>query len=167
MSGDPSPAADTRRRRASGRDFAAGLAIFLIALYALIEAVRMPYYEQGERGLLSSPGLTPGLLALGLIALSLVLMFRARGFKFAITLAKPGVETWRVLTVFAILILYVGLMKPLGYIVTTFVMLAGFQLIFARRRDLRYILIFCIGLSAAVTGALYYVFGKLFLIPMP
>ena len=163
----PGPGADTGSRRRSGSDFAAGLLIFLIALYALIESVNMPYYEQGERGLLSSPGLTPGLLSLGLMLMALALMVRARGCKFNIQFAWPALETWRVLTVLLILVLYVALMRPLGYVLSTFLMLAIFQFIFASRRTLSYILICCIALSAFVTAALYYVFAVFFMIPFP
>jgi putative tricarboxylic transport membrane protein len=161
------PGVNNVGRRASGSDFGAGLVIFLIALYSLIDSILMPYYEDGERGPLSSPGLTPGLLSLGLMIMALVLMFRARGFKLNIAFTKPAPETWRVLAVFSILVLYVALMRPLGYVISTFLMLAAFQFIFARKRSWQTILLFCIGLSALVTGALYYVFGEIFLIPMP
>ena len=154
-------------RRASGSDFAAGLVLGLIALYTLIDSIRMPYYESGERGPLSSPGLTPGLLSLGLLLLSLVLMFRARGFAWRLAVTRPTPEAWRVLAVLAILVVYVALLKPLGYVIATFVMLAVFQFIFARRRTLAYVLIFCLGLSAVVTAALYYAFAVFFLIPLP
>jgi len=46
-------------------------------------------------------------------------------------------------------------------------MLAAFQYIFGKKRDLKYVLVFCIGLSAVVTMVLYYVFGVVFMIPLP
>ena len=161
------PATKKSRNHASGSDFVAGLVILLVTVYTLIESIRMPYYEEGERGLLSSPGLTPGLLSAGLILMALALMFRNFRFRFTFQFKKPTIETWRILSVLIILVAYVGLMKPVGYIFTTFLMLASFQFIFARKQDLKYILIFCIGLSALVTGILFYVFGIIFMIPLP
>lgn len=145
----------------------AGLIVVLVTGYTLIESIRMPYFEEGKRGLLSSPGLTPGLLSIGLIVMALSLMFRNRHVRFSVKFKKPDVETWRVLTVFVILVLYVLLMKPLGYGLITFLMLAAFQYIFGKKRDLKYVLVFCIGLSAVVTMVLYYVFGVVFMIPLP
>ena len=151
----------------SQTDFLAGLVMGVIAVLVLIESIRMPYYEEGKRGLLSSPGLTPGLLALGLIVMSVLLMLRARGFRPSFKRFALQVETGRVLAVIAILLAYVAAIKPLGYVVATFAMLAVFQTAFMRRRTLRDLLLWPVGLSAVVTGALYYVFAKIFLIPIP
>ena len=154
-------------KRASQSDFIAGAVIGVISLLILVESIRMPYYEEGKRGLLSAPGLTPGLLAAGLLLMSLLLMFRARGFKVQLTRFKFQAETGRVLTVVAILVAYVGAIKPVGYVVATFVMLAVFQAAFMEKRTVKTLLLWSVGLSAVITGALYYVFAKVFLIPIP
>ena len=151
----------------SQSDFFTGAVIGVIALLVLVESIRMPYYEEGKRGLLSSPGLTPGLLALGLIIMSALLMFRARGFRLSVERFALRIETGRVLAIIAILVAYVAAIKPFGYVVSTFLMLAIFQVLFMHRRTLRNIVLLPIGLSAVVTGALYYVFAKVFLIPIP
>ena len=166
MSDDP--AAVSVEQRSSAGDFFAGLVIFLIALYTLIESVRMPFYREGIEGFLSSPGFTPGLVSIGLLGLSGALMLRSRTFKLDLAGARLEVETIRVLTVFGIIFVYVLTMPWIGYVAATFLMMLGFQLIFAkRRREPFFIAVWGIGLSAVLTGILYALFGKFFLIPLP
>ena len=158
---------DANGKRSSQSDFITGAVMGIISLAMLVESIRMPYYEEGKRGLLSSPGLTPGLLAAGLLIMSLLLMFRARGFTVNLTRFRFEPETGRVLGVVAILVAYVAAIKPVGYVIATFVMLAVFQAAFMQRRTLKTLLLWPVGLSAVITGALYYVFAKVFLIPIP
>jgi hypothetical protein len=162
---DPETAAPEARLRKTGADFIAGLVIFAISLYALIVSIRMPYY--GDAGALSSPGLTPGLISLFMLVLSAVLMQRSRRFRLPFTLAAPSLEARRVLAVFSLVFLYVLLMPWIGYAIATFLMLFAFQTIFTARRDLKFLLIWAGGLSLLLTAALYYVFGQIFLIPLP
>jgi hypothetical protein len=162
---DPETAAQDASLRKSGADFAVGLVIFLVSLYALITSIRMPYF--GDAGALSSPGLTPGLIAAFMLVLSTVLMLRSRRFRLPFTMTAPSIETRRVLIVFGLVFLYVLLMPWIGYAVATFLMLFAFQTLFTARRDLRFLLIWAGGLSLFLTAALYYVFGHIFLIPLP
>jgi hypothetical protein len=162
---DPETADSEARLRKAGADFIAGFVIFVVSLYALITSIRMPYY--GDAGALSSPGLTPGLIALFMLVLSAVLMLRSRRFRLPFTLSAPSIEARRVLTVFGLVFLYVLLMPWIGYAIATFLMLFAFQTIFVARRDLKFLLIWGAGLSLFLTAALYYVFGQIFLIPLP
>jgi len=162
---EPENAAPDAGLRKAGADFVAGLVIFVVSLYALITSIRMPYY--GDAGALSSPGLTPGLISLFMLVLSAVLMLRSRRFRLPFTLTAPSVEARRVLTVFGLVFLYVLLMPWIGYAIATFLMLFAFQTIFVARRDLKFLLIWGAGLSLFLTAALYYVFGQIFLIPLP
>jgi hypothetical protein len=162
---DPETAAQDASLRKAGADFVVGLVIFLVSLYALITSIRMPYF--GDAGALSSPGLTPGLIAAFMLVLSTVLMLRARRFRLPFTMTAPSIETRRVLIVFGLVFLYVLLMPWIGYAVATFLMLFAFQTLFTARRDLRFLLIWAGGLSLFLTAALYYVFGHIFLIPLP
>jgi hypothetical protein len=162
---DPETAAQDASLRKAGADFAVGLVIFLVSLYALITSIRMPYF--GDAGALSSPGLTPGLIAAFMLVLSTVLMLRSRRFRLPFTMTAPSIETRRVLIVFGLVFLYVLLMPWIGYAVATFLMLFAFQTLFTARRDLRFLLIWAGGLSLFLTAALYYVFGHIFLIPLP
>lgn len=158
------PAPDGRLKKA-GADFLAGLVIFVISLYVLIESIRMPFY--GDSGALGSPGLTPGLIALFMLVLSAALMWRNRVFQIPWTIKPPDEPARRVLMVFGIVVLYVATMPVIGYAPATFLLLLAFQTIFVKKRDLRFVLIWGIGLSAALSAALWYVFGEIFLIPLP
>ena len=162
---DPETAAPDAALRKAGADFIVGLVIFAVSLYVLITSIRMPYY--GDAGALSSPGLTPGLIALFMLALSAALMLRSRRFRLPFTLTAPSIETRRVLSVFGLVFLYVLLMPVIGYAIATFLLLFAFQTIFTARRDLRFLLLWGGGLSLVLTAALYYVFGQIFLIPLP
>jgi putative tricarboxylic transport membrane protein len=164
MSDPESAGADARLRKA-GADFVAGLVIFVVSLYTLIASIRMPHF--GDAGALSSPGLTPGLISVLMLVLSAVLMLRSRRFRLPFTLAAPSIEARRVLIVFGLVFLYVLLMPWIGYVPATFLMLFAFQAIFTARRDLKFLLIWAGGLSLVLTAALYYLFGQIFLIPLP
>jgi len=151
--------------RKAGADFVAGLVIFVISLYVLITSYRMPFY--GDSGALGSPGLTPGLIALVMLALSAALMWRSRVFRFPLALKAPDEQARRVLMVLGLVIAYVALMPLIGYAAATFLLLFAFQTVFVKKRDLRFLLIWGVGLSAALTAILWYVFAEIFLIPLP
>jgi hypothetical protein len=149
----------------AGADFFAGVVIFLISLYVLIDSYRMPFY--GDSGALGSPGLTPGLIALFMLALSAVLMWRSRVFQVPNLLRAPDEQARRVLMVLGLVVAYAALMPLIGYAPATFLLLAAFQIIFVRKRSLSFVLIWGIGLSAVLTAILWYVFAEIFLIPLP
>ncbi|MGI9524460.1 MAG: tripartite tricarboxylate transporter TctB family protein [Hyphomicrobiaceae bacterium] len=166
MSDDnPKPAPTGSAKRGSAGDFIAGLAIFLLGAYALYESINMPYY--GDSGVLGSPGLTPGLIAGVLLLLSAMLMFRARGFSWPDMSFSIDVNMWRGLLALGIILVYVAVLPFIGYAPATFAMLVVFQLVFAPVRNWRYMVIWCLGLSAFLTAVLYYVFAEFFLIPLP
>lgn len=146
-------------------DFFAGVVVFLIGAYALFESVRMPYF--GDSGLWGAPGLTPGILGALLMALAILLMIRARGFQLDRVRFEFGVAQQRALLTFGIIVGYVVAIRLIGYVAATFLMLVLFQVVFARKRDWRYLLIWGLGLSAALTAGLYWLFAKVFLIPLP
>jgi hypothetical protein len=162
---DGDPAGSQPDKQKNVRDFAAGLVIFAIATYALIESIRMPYY--GDSGMLGSPGLTPGLISAVLLLLSAMLMYRSRSLSLSGLAFSINVEGWRGLLTFGLIIVYVAVLPWVGYAPATFVMLVVFQVIFAQQRDWRYLIIWVMGLSAALTVALYYLFAEIFLIPLP
>jgi hypothetical protein len=162
---DGDPAGSQPDKQKNARDFAAGLVIFAIATYALIESIRMPYY--GDSGMLGSPGLTPGLISAVLLLLSAMLMYRSRSLSLSGLAFSINAEGWRGLLTFGLIIVYVAVLPWVGYAPATFVMLVVFQVIFAQQRDWRYLIIWAMGLSAALTVALYYLFAEIFLIPLP
>lgn len=151
----------------TGKDFAAGLVIFTVASAALVESIRMPVFDEGLRGQLGAPGLTPALLAAGLVLMSLLLMARSRHFAFGFALALPTSGTWRIIVMFGLAALYAYVMPIIGFTLATFATLCIFQIAFARRVGFRYILLVAVLLSAVVAVALKLVFSEFFFVPLP
>jgi hypothetical protein len=162
---DQSNAHSDSALRKAGADFLAGLVIFAISLYVMITSYRMPFY--GDSGALGSPGLTPGLIALVMLALSGALMWRSRVFRVPQLLKVPDEQGRRVLMVLGLVVAYVVLMPLIGYAAATFLLLLAFQTVFVKKRDLRFLLIWGGGLSAVLTAALWHVVSEIFLIPLP
>jgi len=94
-------------------------------------------------------------------------MYRSRSLSLSGLAFSINVEGWRGLLTFGLIIVYVAVLPWVGYAPATFVMLVVFQVIFAQQRDWRYLIIWVMGLSAALTVALYYLFAEIFLIPLP
>lgn len=146
-------------------DFFTGLLLALLSLYVLVSAYHMPHFAGS--GWLGSPGLTPGLIALVLLILSLALMGRSRHFRLSFGSWQPRVETLRTASCFVLIFAYVAVTPWIGYVPATFALLFAFQTAFARELSVRYVLIWSTGLSALITLILWYVFGQIFFVPLP
>lgn len=152
-------------REKAAPDFLAGVVLALISLYVLVTSVRMPHYSGS--GWLGSPGLTPGLIALALLVLSIALMVRARDFRLSFAGFSPRIESLRAAACFAMIFVYIAITPWIGYVPATFLLLFAFQTAFARKLSIRYVLLWSIGLSALLTLILWYVFGQIFFVPLP
>ena len=148
-------------------DFLSGLFVFAVALYALIESYNMPSFGEPDEMNYNTPGLTPMVVSGVLVVLSAALMIRSRKLPFRFEFGGLQIETIRVWITLAIITVFIIMMPFIGYAPATFLMLVAFQLAFARKRDWRFILIWVLGLSAVLTGVLYYVFHDIFMIPLP
>ena len=149
-------------------DFVSGLVVFCVALYAFIDSYAMPSFGTPDEAAYNTPGLTPMLVSGILVILSVALMFRSRGVSFAdMHFGGFGGETRRVLMTFGIILVFVIVMPFIGYAPATFLLLFAFQTVFARKRSLFFVLVWGFGLSAVLTGTLYYVFANVFMIPLP
>lgn len=146
-------------------DFIAGVVLFLVALYALVESVRMPFY--GDSGVLGSPGLTPGIISAVLMLLSALLILRSRRFRLSSLRLGMTVERWRGLAVLGVILAYAAGVPTIGYVPATFLMLVVFQIAFAPKHSVAYFIVWGLGLSAALTAALWYLFGEIFFVPLP
>ena len=157
--------ADLDRKRRAGQDLLAGLGLAGLGLWVVVASVRMPFYSGS--GWAGSPGLTPGLVGAVLIVLSLALGLRGLRHGVAFGGWRPGLRGGRAAGVVAIVLGYVAVIPWIGYVPATFLMLVVFQSVFARRWSLGFLLLWVLGLSAALTAALWWLFAKIFLIPMP
>ena len=146
-------------------DFFAGAGLAVLSLYVLVSSYRMPHFSGS--GWLGSPGLTPGLVALVLLVLSIALMVRARDFRLEVGPFSPRIETIRAAACFAMIFVYILVTPWIGYVPATFLLLFAFQTAFARKLSVRYVLLWSIGLSALLTAGLWYVFGEIFFVPLP
>ncbi len=146
-------------------DFLAGAFLALLSLYVLASSYRMPHFSGS--GWLGSPGLTPGLIALILLVLSIALMVRARSFRLPLGPWSPRIESLRAAACFAMIFVYIAVTPWIGYVPATFGLLFAFQTAFAKRLTVRYVLVWSIGLSALITALLWYVFGEIFFVPLP
>lgn len=153
------------RKRRSGQDLLTGLVLAGIGLWVLVASIRMPHYSGS--GWVGSPGLTPGLVGAVLILLALALA--SRGVRHGVAFGgwRPGIQGARAAGVVAIVTCYVAVIPWIGYVPATFLMLVVFQSAFARAWSLRFLLLWVLGLSAALTAALWWLFATVFLIPMP
>ena len=146
-------------------DFFAGAGLAVLSLYVLVSSYRMPHFSGS--GWLGSPGLTPGLVALVLLVLSVALMVRARDFRLKVGPWSPRIESIRAASCFAMIFVYILVTPWIGYVPATFILLFAFQTAFARKLSLTYVLVWSIGLSAILTATLWYVFGEIFYVPLP
>lgn len=148
-------------------DFFTGLVIFVISFAALIQTFRMPVYGEGLRAFLGAPGLTPGILSFGLIMMSGALMYRNRSFVGGRLSKEVVVGQWRVWLLFGISAAYVLIMPVIGFTISSFVALFSFQMIYGKKRSLRYTLWVAVLSSAVVAAALKLLFSRFFFVPLP
>jgi len=132
---------------------------FLITGVAyFIESLKLPLGKASAPG----AGFYPLLVGLFLTVLALSLFFSQRKKTEDIEEFPKGSERTRVIALAITLVLFVILLKPLGYIISTTGMLILIIKIFGLRKW-RYIIL----LSIITTAISYYIFEKLMAIPFP
>nr|WP_306268673.1 tripartite tricarboxylate transporter TctB family protein [Pararhizobium sp. IMCC3301] len=153
---------------ARSRDKVAGVVVLVASTATLIASYLMPLVGEGLDKFLAAPGLTPALLSIFLILLSLVLIARNWSAPLTLGVGAIGETQKRMMIAFAIIVFYIASLYVLPYLVSTFFMMFAFQFVFAsRERSVMYVILWCGVYSAAISGALYYVFGEVFYIPLP
>lgn len=163
-----SKALERLKLRRQQRDKLAGVVVLILSVATFISSLLMERMGTGIDRFLGAPGLTPGFLSLVLIILSLMLVVRTWGVALPWPTRGPSVDQWRMLGVLALIFIYILSLYWLPYVVSTFVMLLVFQFCYSSRpRNMRYVLLWCLVYSAVIAGALYYVFGEIFYIPLP
>lgn len=155
-------------RLARCRDKISGILILGVSTATLIGSFLMPTVGEGSSRILGAPGLTPAIISAVLICLSAVLIIRSLDAPMSLGFTGLGQTEKRMASAFALIVGYIASLYFLPYVVSTFIMMALFQLVFAsRKRTLGYILFWCLAYSAVISGSLYYVFGEVFYIPLP
>jgi hypothetical protein len=153
-------------------DIGLGLGLIPLALFAIVQSLALPLQQRGGT---PGPGMAPLLLAIALLALSIVLI----GSRLRIAPDALGPVTWpsrpelaRVTAVAVALAVSIALLKPLGYVVSS-VLLMAFLVIAIERvplRDGRIALVNVVKAAVLIIGlpALFYlVFGVLLRVRLP
>jgi len=151
----------------SGFDFYSSILLLILGAYILFEAVSMPSFGQsGEWWKYNTPGLTPMSLSIALIILSGFQSWKNRRYRKNITTSLSP-EARRVFLIFGFLFGYVLTVYIFGFLAPTFLIVALFYIAFAETQPL--VKRISIGLLCAtvVLCTLWYVFGVIFLVPLP
>jgi len=136
-----------------GSTLTLGLGLLLIQ-----QGINLPPGKEGAPG----PGFFPVWIGIGLIALSLVLLLRPTTDQKTRDLLPRKDEAFRVAWVLALLIFYTLLLKPLGFIIATFLLFLGLLQFYRRGRWW-----VAISLSLATVIGSYWLFAKFFEMPLP
>jgi hypothetical protein len=153
-------------------DIVLGLGLVPLALFAIVQSLALPLTQRGGA---PGPGITPLLLAVGLLALAAILV----GSRLRMAPDALGPVVWpsrreliRVAAVGAAIAASIALLKPLGYIVST-VLLMSFLVIVIERVPFRDGRIFMSGVAKAailtigLPALFYLVFGVLLRVRLP
>jgi len=162
-------------------DFLTGIGLTLISLYVLIESWRMPRLEHLQVHPLSVPGLVPAFLAVVLFVCGLILIIRSAkkgGHRLGLTretlqktLAEPGNQ--RLLLTAILAVCYAGLLiGTLPYWLATGLFVFVFIVVFEWKEGMpgaqwwRSVAVAAI-LAITTSGAVTWVFDRLFLVTLP
>lgn len=137
----------------------------LLALFFLIGAILMPFTT--EYGKYGAPGIVPMVFSTIVILLNLVMFLRKKGKNISTQRTdedkkKISVENKRLMISVAICLGYVFLLGHLNFIILTSIFISVLSLIFYRKKP-----VLLIVASVLVSYGIYYIFEKLFLLPLP
>jgi len=135
-------------------------ALLLIALGGLFvyEGAKLPSGEGGAPG----AGFMPFWIGIGLIGFAIPLLIRPVGNQRLLDVVPHGSEGWRVGAALGALAIYPLILKPVGFLLSTFGLFL-FLLQFYRRGSWW----FAIALSLAAVLGSYWLFARFFEMPLP
>ncbi|MGJ8454717.1 tripartite tricarboxylate transporter TctB family protein [Pseudothermotoga sp. U03pept] len=146
------------------RDKITALAFIGLALFFLIGALQMP--KQTEYGRYGAPGNVPVVFSTIVIVLNLVMFLRKKRQDDSTKRVEEkkviATENKRLLVSVIVCLAYVLLLGHLNFIVLSSIFIATLSLIFYRKKP-----ILIVVASILVTYGIYYIFDKLFLLPLP
>lgn len=148
------------------KDKITGVIFISLALFFLINAMLMPFTT--EYGKYGAPGIVPIVLSVIVILLNLIMMLRKKQEKAPVQITNGdrkklfSFENKRFLISVIFCLTYVLLLGHLNFIALTSVFVSVLSLIFYRKKPILVILT-----SVLVTYGIYYIFQKLFLLPLP
>lgn len=143
-------------------DLISGIVMLLISIYVYVSALSFPKAEYQ----LAGPAFYPQLMAILLALISVTLIYRSvRRLKNKEECRKVKVDNPAiVIAVMAVTLLYILVLKTLGFLITTFLYLTA--LVFIMQPEKKKIVTNLL-VSSIMTGAVYVIFAKLFSASLP
>jgi len=151
-------------------DFIMGLILMAGSLLIVVESLKIPRFEKDWGGFYAAPGFVPLILGITLFAMSLALFVRAvkkQGYKIIPDRQTLGnfarserVHRWCLAMLYAF-----GFFFLLGHIyfyLAAFLVLFAFMATFGEQK-----LYISLIISVVASGAIYLVFTRIFLVPLP
>ena len=163
--------ADKKKRPGMPRaDFIMGLILMIFSLAAVHQSLKIPTYEKDWGGFYAAPGFVPLILALVTLAMSVALFVRAArqgGHRIVPTreaflqfLKSKPTRRWLLAMAYTF-----GFFFILGHVyfyLAAFLVLFAFMATFGEHKLYVSLLI-----SIVASGAIYLIFTKIFLVPLP
>ncbi|MEN3009089.1 tripartite tricarboxylate transporter TctB family protein [Pseudothermotoga sp.] len=134
-----------------------------LGIFFLVGALRMP--RMTEYGKYGAPGIVPAFFSIMVILLCTIMLLRKKKATFTDSRISPEirkVESQRLLLATAIFLIYVLLLGKINFIVLTSTFLSAISIVFFRKKFILLVLS-----SVGVTVGIYYLFARVFLLPLP
>lgn len=156
------------------RDLVAGIIVAAIGAGIVIESLRMPHPITS----FDAPGFVPLLLGVALTMMGLRITWSHRQANLGGHKGTPGDRGlgatrhrvshagWRMGAVVSMMIAYAVVLPLVGYVVSTFMMLAIFQIAFLESRKPRWIAI-ALAVALVISMSIGWLFEEVFRVPLP
>ncbi|WP_448517274.1 tripartite tricarboxylate transporter TctB family protein [Pseudothermotoga sp.] len=145
------------------KDRISALVFIILGTFFLIGALRMPRIT--EYGKYGAPGIVPAFFSIMVILLCLIMFVRkqrASTDSSDVPREIKRAENRRLLLASAMFLAYVFLLGKINFIVLTSIFLSVTSMVFLRKR-----FVLTVAISVAVTVGIYYLFSRVFLLPLP
>ena len=151
-------------------DFVMGLILMACSLVIVVESLKIPRFEKDWGGFYAAPGFVPLILGITLFAMSLALFIRAlkmKGYRiipdrdaFRDFVRSKPVHRWCLAILYAFSFFF--LLGHIYFYLAAFLVLFAFMATFGEQKRWVSLII-----SLIASAAIYLVFTKIFLVPLP
>ena len=151
-------------------DFVMGLILMACSIVIVVESLKIPRFEKDWGGFYAAPGFVPLILGLTLFVMSLALFVRAlkmKGYRVKLNRETLGnfvhskpVHRWCLAIIYTFSFFF--LLGHIYFYLAAFLVLFAFMLTFGEHK--RWISLI---ISLVASAAIYLVFTKIFLVPLP
>lgn len=146
------------------KDKISALVFLSLGAFFLIGALRMPRVT--EYGKYGAPGIVPAFFSIMVILLCTIMFLRRKkpedDNSTSVAPDVRKVENKRLAIAAASFLIYVFLLGKINFVVLTSIFLSLFSIIFYRRK-----VPLLVGAAVGVTLGIYYLFSRVFLLPLP